>query len=67
MLEAISQYSAFQITILCISALLIGVNKTALPGIGILPVVLLANTFDARISTGMQLLMLAWADRKSVV
>ena len=41
MIEAISQFSTFQITILCISALLIGVNKTALPGIGILPVVLL--------------------------
>ena len=67
MIEAISQFSTFQITILCISALLIGVNKTALPGIGILPVVLLANTFDARISTGMQLLMLAWADIMAVI
>ncbi len=67
MIEAISNLSVFQIVILCLSALLIGINKTALPGIGILPVVLLANTFDARISTGMQLLMLAWADIMAVI
>ena len=67
MIEAISQFSTFQIVILCISALMIGINKTALPGIGILPVVLLANSFDARLSTGMQLLMLAWADIMAVI
>ena len=67
MLEVISQFSTYQIVILCICALLIGVNKTALPGIGILPVVLLADTFDSRLSTGMQLLMLAWADIMAVI
>ena len=67
MIEVISQFSTYQIVILCICALLIGVNKTALPGIGILPVVLLADTFDSRLSTGMQLLMLAWADIMAVV
>ncbi|MBR2373869.1 MAG: sulfite exporter TauE/SafE family protein [Lentisphaeria bacterium] len=67
MIEVISQFSVFQIVILCISALLIGVNKTALPGIGILPVLLLADTFDSRLSTGMQLLMLAWADIMAVI
>ena len=67
MLEVISQLSTFQIVILCISALLIGVNKTALPGIGILPVLLLADSFDSRLSTGMQLLMLAWADIMAVI
>ena len=67
MIEVISQFSTYQIVILCICALLIGVNKTALPGIGILPVVLLADTFDSRLSTGMQLLMLAWADIMAVI
>ena len=67
MIEVISQFSSYQITVLCICALLIGVNKTALPGIGILPVVLLADTFDSRLSTGMQLLMLAWADIMAVI
>ncbi|MBQ7694838.1 MAG: sulfite exporter TauE/SafE family protein [Lentisphaeria bacterium] len=67
MLEVISQFSTYQIVILCVCALLIGVNKTALPGIGILPVVLLADTFDSRLSTGMQLLMLAWADIMAVI
>ena len=67
MLEVISQFSTYQIIILCVCALLIGVNKTALPGIGILPVVLLADTFDSRLSTGMQLLMLAWADIMAVI
>ena len=67
MLEVISQFSTYQIVILCICARLIGVNKTALPGIGILPVVLLADTFDSRLSTGMQLLMLAWADIMAVI
>ncbi len=67
MLEVISQFSTYQIVILCVCALLIGINKTALPGIGILPVVLLADTFDSRLSTGMQLLMLAWADIMAVI
>ena len=67
MIEVISQFSTYQIVILCVCALLIGVNKTALPGIGILPVVLLADTFDSRLSTGMQLLMLAWADIMAVI
>ena len=67
MIQAISQFSTYQIVILCICALLIGVNKTALPGIGILPVVLLADTFDSRLSTGMQLLMLAWTDIMAVI
>ena len=67
MIEVISQFSTYQIVILCVCALLIGVNKTALPGIGILPVVLLADTFDSRLSTGMQLLMLAWTDIMAVI
>ena len=54
--------SSFQLVILAVAAILIGINKTGLPGLGLLPVVMLANTFDVGISTGMQLGMLALAD-----
>ena len=49
------------------AALLIGVNKTAMPGIGILPVVMLATVFEARLSTGLQLGMLAVTDIMAVI
>ena len=55
-------FSNFQIIILMIAAVLIGINKTGLPGLGLLPVVMLANTFPVGISTGIQLGMLALAD-----
>ena len=55
-------FSTLQVVILCISAVLIGINKTGLPGLGLLPVVMLANTFDIGISTGIQLGMLCLAD-----
>ena len=54
--------SSFQLGTLVIAAILIGINKTGLPGLGLLPVVMLANTFDVGLSTGMQLGMLALAD-----
>lgn len=54
--------STTQLIILAIAAVLIGINKTGLPGLGLLPVVMLANTFDVGISTGLQLGMLALAD-----
>ena len=60
-------FTAYQITILVISAALIGINKTALPGIGILPVVLLAMSFESRMSTGLQLGMLAMTDILAVI
>ena len=53
---------ATQLTILCIAAVLIGINKTAIPGLGVLPVVMLTMYFETRMSTGIQLGMLALAD-----
>ena len=43
-------------------AILLGINKTAIPGLGLLPVVLLASTFDPRLATGLQLGMIVLAD-----
>ena len=60
-------FSAWQIAVLAIGALIIGINKTALPGIGLLPVILLASTFETRLSTGLQLGMLALADIMAVI
>lgn len=62
MFEAIGALSAPQLTMLCLSAVLVGINKTAIPGIGILPVVLLSLTFEPRLSTGVLLVMLALTD-----
>ncbi len=62
MFEAIGALSASQLTVLCLSAILVGINKTAIPGIGILPVVLLSLTFEPRLSTGVLLVMLAITD-----
>lgn len=55
-----------QLAVLVISAVLIGINKTALPGVGVLPVILLSIVFPARQSTGIQLIMLAMADLMAV-
>ncbi len=57
----------WQLAALMVAAVLIGVNKTALPGIGLLPVVLLSLSFETRMSTGLQLGMLAMADIMAVV
>ena len=54
--------NATQLTVLCIAAVLIGINKTAIPGLGVLPVVMLTMYFETRMSTGIQLGMLALAD-----
>ena len=51
-----------QMAALIIGAVLIGINKTAIPGLGVLPVVMLAITFETQMSTGLQLGMLAMAD-----
>lgn len=51
-----------QITGLLVSAILIGINKTALPGIGTLPVIFLTLLFQAHLATGLQLIMLCTAD-----
>ena len=56
-----------QLIILVISAILIGINKTGMPGLGLLPVVMLALWFDSRISPGLQLVMLAVTDLFAVI
>ena len=38
--------AAFQLAILAVSALLVGVNKSGIPGLGMLPVILLAVAFE---------------------
>ena len=59
--------SAFQLVALIAAALLIGINKTGIPGIGLLPVLLLTLTFPTRLSTGLQLVMLCMADVLAVI
>jgi uncharacterized protein len=62
MLDFLPEYSVLQWCVLCGTALLVGVNKTGVPGIGIICVPLLAMTFPARMSTGLMLPILAMAD-----
>ncbi len=64
--EIFLHVDALQFLVLAVSAVLIGINKTALPGIGVLPVVLLTMMFPTRLSTGLQLLMLAMTDLVAV-
>ena len=67
MLETIFQNCDWlQITGLLVSAILIGINKTALPGIGTLPVIFLTLLFQAHLATGLQLIMLCTADLMAV-
>ncbi len=56
--------TAFQLIILAVSALLVGVNKSGIPGLGMLPVILLAVAFDANpgFATGVMLLMICAGD-----
>ncbi|MDD3886537.1 MAG: sulfite exporter TauE/SafE family protein [Victivallaceae bacterium] len=65
-MDFLSEVTLLQWSILIASALLVGINKTALPGIGVLPVVLLAQFFETRLSTGLQLIMLAATDLVAV-
>ena len=67
MLDTFLALSPLQMTVLIIGAILIGINKTAIPGLGVLPVVMLTMTFETRMSTGLQLGMLALADIIAVV
>ena len=64
--EIFLHVDAWQFLALAVSAVLIGINKTALPGIGVLPVVILTMMFPTRLSTGLQLLMLAMTDLVAV-
>jgi len=56
--------TAFQLAILAVSALLVGVNKSGIPGLGMLPVILLAVAFDRNpgFATGVMLLMICTGD-----
>ena len=56
--------TAFQLVILAVSALLVGVNKSGIPGLGMLPVILLAVAFDLNpgFATGVMLLMICAGD-----
>jgi uncharacterized protein len=51
-----------QWTVLCVCAVMVGVSKTGVPGVGILNVPLLALMFQAKASTGLLLPLLAFAD-----
>lgn len=59
-------FESYQIWGLILCAFLIGVNKTGIPGIGTLPVVILTLLFPAKFSTGLQLIMLCTADLLAV-
>ncbi len=68
MFELITEnLTAGQLAGLIVSAFLIGVNKTGIPGIGTLPVVMLTILFPAKFSTGLQLVMLCTADLFAVL
>ncbi len=60
--ETISSLDTLQLLTLIAGAILIGINKTAIPGLGVLPVVMLTLVFETRMSTGIQLGMLCLAD-----
>ena len=60
--ETISSLDTLQLLTLIAGAVLIGINKTAIPGLGVLPVVMLTLVFETRMSTGIQLGMLCLAD-----
>jgi hypothetical protein len=55
-------YSFAQWFVLCICAVCVGINKTGLPGLGIVVVPLIAAFFPAKASTGLLLPLLAMAD-----
>jgi uncharacterized protein len=59
-------YSLTQWIVLCICAVCVGLNKTAMPGMGIVVVPLMASFFPPGISTGMLLIMLAMGDLLAV-
>lgn len=57
----------WQFAVLAFCAVLIGINKTGLPGLGTLPVILLSLAFDPGISPGIQLFLLCAADVTAVI
>ncbi|MCI7642986.1 MAG: sulfite exporter TauE/SafE family protein [Lentisphaeria bacterium] len=56
------QINNYQLILLAISAILIGINKTGIPAIGPLPVVLMAMAFGGNESTGVVLVILGITD-----
>jgi len=54
--------SVIQWAVLALSAFLVGVSKTGIPGLGILPVPLMALVLPAKVSVGVLLPMLIFAD-----
>jgi len=62
----IETISSMQWAVLALCALLTGISKTGVPGMGILCVPLMALTFPAKMSTGLLLPMLAFADIAAV-
>ena len=56
-----------QWAVLCLCAVLVGINKTGMPGLGALNVPLLAMMFSAKASTGLLLLLLAFGDIFAVI
>ncbi|MCP3966127.1 MAG: sulfite exporter TauE/SafE family protein [Lentisphaerae bacterium] len=56
-----------QLTVLMFSAVMVGVSKTGVPGVGILSVPLMAMVVAAKASTGLLLLLLAMADMFAVL
>ena len=54
--------SSTQLMVLLLCAVMVGISKTGVPGIGILSVPFLALIFPAKASTGILLPMLAFAD-----
>jgi uncharacterized membrane protein YfcA len=59
-------YSLTQWVVLCICAVCVGLNKTAMPGMGVVVVPLIASFFPAGSSTGLLLVMLATGDLMAV-
>ena len=59
-------FTWLQLAVLAVSAVLIGINKTGVPGLGTVPVILLVLAFPARLSQGLQLVMLALTDLVAV-
>ena len=55
-------FSSAQWLVLCICAICAGINKTGVPGVGIVVVPLMAAFFPAKSSTGLLLPLLAMAD-----
>jgi len=54
--------NTFDLSIVALCGFLVGVSKTGIPGIGILVVPLLASVLPARVSVGVLLPMLIFAD-----